>query len=198
MDLVDFSYVDSTLPSDFTATLSTSLSDIQFDQPGYIVGATVLMEGTIEGTIAGIPANLTYADWTAIMSGVKYDADDVINEISLTMDGSLQGNIDGELVDEKFDGLTYWFKETSVEGVPGILFTLNGKYDGACTDGWLTFETTDPMFWPDSGDCPTQGLFTISGIGEATVTCYPDGSVIIDVNGGQLNYDTCNDLEICV
>jgi hypothetical protein len=184
--------------SDLTLNLTMDFSNVQYDQYDYMVGMNVSLDGSISGTFEGTSADMDYNDWTLAFSNIRYDESNEIVEMTVTFDGSFSGTIDEDTFNESYDNVVLTFQDTAVDSTQGILFTLNGSYKGACLDGWVTIETIEPIFWPESSECPTAGQIKISGNGEATIVCHSDGSVTIDVGKDQLDYASCDDLPPCI
>jgi hypothetical protein len=136
-------------------------------------------------------------DFTMDFSNIQYNQFNKITELTATVDGSFFGSIAGDQFRESYENIIIAGRYTTVDSIPGELYTLNGKYRGACLDGWVTIETIDPIFRPESGKCPTAGHIKISGNGEATIEYRSDSGVTINVGGEELNYTSCDDLPTC-
>lgn len=184
--------------SDFIAlNLTMDFSGIQYDESGYMVGMNASLDGSMSGTFEGTSVDLNYDNWTLAFSNIKYEYNEMV-EMTVTFDGSFSGTIDGDSFNESYDNVVYTYKDTTRDSIPGILFTVDGRYKGACLDGWVTFETIEPIFVPELSECPTSGQIIISGDGEATIVYNSDGSVTINVGGEELYYASCDDLPPCI
>lgn len=196
MYFTNLRYQNPVEDSDFTLNLTMDFSDIQYDEYGYMVGMSLLLDGSISGNFEGTSADLNYDDWTLAFNNIKYEYNEIV-EMTVTFDGSFSGTIGGDSFNESYGNFVYTFQDTTVDSIPGILFTLNGSYKGACLDGWVTIVTIEPVFVPESSECPTSGQIEISGNGEATIVFHSDGSVTINVGEDELYYESCDDLPPC-
>lgn len=198
ISFTSFRYQNSSEGSDFTANFTMVFSGPQYDMNDYLVGGTVLFNGSMSGSMEGTPMNVTFDALDFAMAGMVYDAFDDIVEASFTINGSMSGNIDGDQFSEGYSNLVVHYEQI-VQGVDsGKEFTMNGDYAVGCLGGWTTIETLVPIFWPDGGHCPTSGEVRFSGDGEATVECHSDGSLTIYVDGDTQDYASCDDLPSCI
>jgi hypothetical protein len=197
MYFTNFRYQNQVDSTDVTMNFTMDFSNIQYNQYDYMVGINLSLDGYMRGTFEGTSADLNYNDWTLAFSNIKYDQFNKITEITATVDGSFFGSIAGDQFSENYENIIIAGRYTTVDSIPGEFDTLNGRYRGACLDGWVTIETIDPIFWPESGECPTAGQIKISGNGEATIEFKSDSSVTINVGGEELNYTSCDDLPTC-
>ena len=184
--------------SDITLNLTMDFTGIQYDENEYMTGMSISLDGSINGTFEETPVEMDYNNWMMAFSSVKYDGSNEMVEATLTINGSFSGNIDGNQFNESYKNVAISAQETIADSVPGELITINGQYKGACLNGWVTIETIEPVFFPESSQCPTSGQVKLSGNGEATIAFHNDGSVTINVSGEDLGYTTCDDLPICI
>jgi len=192
-----FSYWNQVDDSDLTLNFTMDLRDIQYDERDRIGGMNMSLDGSMSGTFEGASVDLNYDDCTLAFSNLKYDESDEIMEATVTFNGSFSGIIEGDTFSDSCDNVVLSSRDTIIDSIPGELLTINGKYKGACLDGWVTIETIEPIFWPELSECPTSGQIKISGNGEATIVCHSDGSITINAGGEQLDYASCGDLPPC-
>ena len=198
MYFTDFAYQNQEENSVFELDLTMDFSGIQYDDFDYMLGMYLAMNGDIHGTFDGDSLDLTYDDWTMTFSDISYDVSNEITGLYLSFDGSFSGSIDGGSFDEAYENLVLTFQNTTAGSISGISLTVDGSYNGGCLDDWISIETLDPMFIPDSGDSPTSGQMRLSGSGEATIVFESDGSVTISVDGEELTYSDYGDLPSCI
>ncbi|MBW2337347.1 MAG: hypothetical protein JRF47_11435 [Deltaproteobacteria bacterium] len=184
--------------SDITLNLTMDFTGIQYDENEYMTGMSISLDGSINGTFEETPVEMDYNNWMMAFSSVKYDGSNEMVEATLTINGSFSGTIDGNQFNESYKNVAISAQETIADSVPGEFITINGQYKGACLNGWVTIETIEPVFFPESSQCPTSGQVKLSGNGEATIAFHNDGSVTINVSGEDLGYTTCDDLPICI
>jgi hypothetical protein len=184
--------------SDITLNLTMDFTGIQYDENEYMTGMNISLDGSINGNFEGTPVEMDYNNWTMAFSSVKYDGSNEMVEATLTINGSFFGTIDGNQFNESYKNVAISIQETIVDSVPGEFITINGQYKGACLNGWVTIETIEPVFLPESSQCPTSGQVKLLGNGEATIVFHNDSSVTINVSGENLGYTTCDDLPICI
>ena len=154
--------------SDITLNLTMDFTGIQYDENEYMTGMSISLDGSINGTFEETPVEMDYNNWMMAFSSVKYDGSNEMVEATLTINGSFSGTIDGNQFNESYKNVAISAQETIADSVPGELITINGQYKGACLNGWVTIETIEPVFFPESSQCPTSG------------------------------YTTCDDLPICI
>jgi hypothetical protein len=194
----NFRYQNPPEGSDFTSNFTMVFSGPQYDMNDYLVGGTVLFNGSMSGSLEGTSMNVTFDALNFAMAGMVYDVSDEIVEATFTINGSMSGNIDGDQFSERYRNLVVHYEQTVQGTDSGQEFTVNGDYAVGCLGGWTTIETLVPVFWPDGGHCPTSGEVRISGDGEATIECHSDGSLTIYVDGDTLDYASCDDLPQCI
>jgi hypothetical protein len=190
-------FQDTGADSDIIFNLTMNFSNVQYDANDYVTSMDESVSGSIVGTVEDTDANISYEDFSASCSGIEYDVDDNVVKATAVVNGRFYGTVEGDQFDEQYDDLTYSFEPTTINLVSGVLVLINGRYRGACMDGWVTFETLTPIFIPESSLCPTSGQVKISGNGQAIVTFNADGSVNIDVGGSVLPFATCDELPTC-
>jgi hypothetical protein len=198
MYFTDFVYQNQDENSNLELDLSMDFSDIQYDDSDYMLGMYLAMDGDISGTFDGNSLDLTYDGWAMTFSDISYDVSNDITGLYLSFDGSFSGSIDGSLFDEAYENLVMTFQNKTTGSVSGISLTVDGSYNGGCLDGWISIETLEPIFIPESGDSPTSGQIRLSGSGEATIVFESDGGVTISVDGEELDYSDYADLPSCV
>ena len=197
---IDFSslrYQDPDDNSDITFNMTMNFNNVKYDANDYIASMKENISGSIVGTVEGGDLNIKYENLSLSCSGIEYDDDDDVVKATAVVNGRFYGTMKGDQFDEQYDDLTYSFEPTTIDSVSGVLVSINGRYRGACMDGWVTFETLTPIFIPESSSCPTSGQVKISGNGQAMVTFNADGSVNIDVGGSVLPFATCDELPTC-
>ena len=194
----ELSYQNQTDDSDVILILSMDFTGIQYDENEYMTGMNISLDGSINGTFEGTPVKMDYDNWTMAFSGVEYNGSNEMMEATLTINGSFSGTINGNQFNDSYKNVAISQQNTIVDSVPGELITINGQYRGACLDGWVTIETIEPQFLPESSQCPTSGQVELSGIGEATIVLHNDGSLSINVDGENLEYTTCDNLPNCI
>jgi len=198
MYFTDFTYQNQDENSDFVLDLTMDFSDTQYDDFDYMLGMYLAINGDINGNFDGDSLDLTYDDWAMTFSEISYDVSNDITGLYLNFDGSFSGSIEGESFDEAYENLVMTYQNTTTGSISGISLTVDGSYNGGCLDGWISIETLDPIFIPDSDDSPTSGKMRLSGSGEATIVFESDGSVTISVDGDQLSYSDYGDLPTCI
>lgn len=198
MYFTDFSYHNQDDSTDFVLDLTMEFSEIQYDDFDYMLGMYLAMDGAIYGTFDGDSLDLTYDDWTMTFDEISYDVSNEITGLYLSFDGSFSGSIKGSSFDEAYEDLVMTFQSATVDSISGISLTVDGSYNGGCLDDWISIETLDPLFIPDSGDAPTSGQVRLFGSGVATIIFESDGSVTISVDGEELSYSDYADLPSCI
>ena len=198
MYFTDFTYQSQDDNSDFVLDLIMDFSDIQYDDSEYMFGMYLAMDGIIEGTIEGDSLDLVYDDWMMTFDEISYDVSNEISGLYLSLDGSFSGSINGNFFDETYEDIMLTFENTTADSISGISLTVDGSYTGGCLDGWISIETLDPLFIPDSGDSPISGQMRLSGSGEATIIFESDGGITISVDGEELSYSDYGDLPSCI
>ena len=198
MYFTDFVYQNQDENSNLALDLTMDFSDIQYDGSDYMLGMYLAMDGDIHGTFDGNSLDLTYDDWAMTFNDISYDVSNEITGLYLRFDGSFSGSIDGHPFDEAYENLVMTFQNKTTGSISGISLTVDGSYNGGCLDGWISIETLEPIFIPESGDSPTSGQIRLSGSGEATIVFESDGGVTISVDGEELGYSDYGDLPSCV
>ena len=198
MSFNEFTYQNQDDNCDFTFDLTMEFGDIQYDAYDYMIGMSLAIDGTLEGTFDGDSLDIAYDDWTMTLSDISYNASDEITGVYLSLDGAFSGTIDGDPFDESYEDLVLRLEYTTIGFVSGTSLRVNGSYNGACLADWITIETLEPIFIPDSSGSPTSGRIRLSGNGGATIVFESDGSITITVDGEQLRYADYDDLPSCI
>jgi hypothetical protein len=198
ISFTNFRYQNPPDGSDFTINFTMVFSSPQYDMNDYLVGGTVLFNGSMSGSLEGTSMNVTFHALNFAMAGMVYDVFDDIVEATFTINGSMSGNIDGDQFSERYRNLVVRYEQIVQGADNGKEFTVNGDYAVGCLSGWTTVETLVPLFRPDGGNCPASGEIRFSGDGEATIEYHSDGSLTIYVDGDTLDYVSCDGLPACI
>jgi hypothetical protein len=198
LHFTDFVYQNQDEDSDFLLDLTMDFNDIQYDNFDHMLEMYVEMNGSIYGTFDGDSLDLTYNGWSMTFNDLIYGVSNEITGLFLHFNGSFSGSIAGDSFNEAYEDLVLTFQSTAADSISGILLTIDGSYNGGCLDDWITIETLETIFIPDSSDSPTAGQIRLSGSGEATILFESDGSINIYVDGEQLSYADYEDLPSCI